>query len=239
MNSHCVRVRAQHSGPCSNAYSSRPIFCEDAQAGSPAAVSPHACGDFARRQPGWRSHRPQSSIKVPTLPDFSERLKWAQESETLGFPLSVHPLELAEPFFRSLRQSIVPASVGKKSSVLSPAAACGDFASRQPGRRSHRLSPRSSVLDMAAHVGKKIYMKGWPVTRKEVLTREGEEMEFFTFEDKTGIFETVFFPKPFRRFCQDLDMSHAYLLHGQVESEFDVVSLNVDYAYRVPKSREP
>jgi len=35
-------------------------------------------------------------------------------------------------------------------------------------------------------------MKGWPVTRKEVLTREGEEMEFFTFEDKTGIFETVF-----------------------------------------------
>ena len=64
-------------------------------------------------------------------------------------------------------------------------------------------------------------MKGWPVTRKEVLTREGEEMEFFTFEDKTGIFETVFFPKPFRRFCQDLDMSHAYLLHGLVESEFD------------------
>jgi|GEM_PF-5954167 len=85
---------------------------------------------------------------------------------------------------------------------------------------------------------KKISMKGWPVTRKEVLTREGEEMEFFTFEDKTGIFETVFFPKPFRRFCQELDMSHAYLLHGQVESEFDVVSLNVDYAYRVPKSSE-
>ena len=86
---------------------------------------------------------------------------------------------------------------------------------------------------MAAHVGEKIRMAGWPVTRKEVLTREGEEMEFFTFEDKTGIFETVFFPKQFRRFCRDLDMSHAYLLHGRVESEFDVASLNVDYAYRV------
>lgn len=91
-----------------------------------------------------------------------------------------------------------------------------------------------AASDMAAHVGKKIRMKGWPVTRKEVLTREGEEMEFFTFEDQTGIFETVFFPKPFRRFCQDLDMGHAYLLHGLVESEFDVVSLNVDYARRVP-----
>ncbi len=145
---------------------------------------------------------PQSSPKIPSLPDFSDHRKWAHESETLGFPLSVHPLDLAEPFFRSLRQSIVPAS------------------------------------DMAAHVGKKIHMKGWPITRKEVLTREGEEMEFFTFEDKTGIFETVFFPKPFRRFCQDLDMSHAYLLHGLVESEFDVVSLNVDYAYRVAKSSD-
>jgi error-prone DNA polymerase len=138
---------------------------------------------------------PQSLSLIPALPDFSDRRKWEHESETLGFPLSVHPLELAEFPFRSLRAAIVPAS------------------------------------DMAAHAGKKIHMKGWPVTRKEVFTREGEEMEFFTFEDKTGIFETVFFPKPFRRFCQDLDMSHAYLLYGMVESEFGVVSLNVDYAY--------
>ncbi len=165
----------------------------------PAARSPLPAS-FSRSQ--IAAFHSRSPIKVPALPDFSGRRKWAQESETLGFPLSVHPLELAEPFFRSLRQSIVPAS------------------------------------GMARHAGKKIHMKGWPVTRKEVLTREGEEMEFFTFEDKTGIFETVFFPKPFRRFCQDLDMSHAYLLHGLVESEFDVVSLNVDYVYRVPMSSE-
>jgi error-prone DNA polymerase len=165
----------------------------------PASRSP-LLASFPRSQ--IAAFHSSSPIKVPALPDFSGRRKWAHESETLGFPLSVHPLEQAEPFFRSLRQSIVPAS------------------------------------GMAQHAGKKIYIKGWPITRKEVLTREGEEMEFFTFEDKTGIFETVFFPKPFRRFCQELDMSHAYLLHGQVESEFDVVSLNVDYAYRVPKSSE-
>ncbi len=165
----------------------------------PASGSP-LLASFPRSQ--IAAFQSRSPIKVPALPDFSGRRKWAHESETLGFPLSVHPLEQAEPFFRSLRQSIVPAS------------------------------------GMAQHAGKKIHIKGWPITRKEVLTREGEEMEFFTFEDKTGIFETVFFPKPFRRFCQELDMSHAYLLHGQVESEFDVVSLNVDYAYRVPKSSE-
>jgi error-prone DNA polymerase len=160
----------------------------------PASRAP-LLASFSRSQ--ITAFHSRSPIQVPALPDFSERRKWAHEFETLGFLLSVHPLELAEPFFRSLRQPLVAAS------------------------------------DMAAHVGKKIRMKGWPVTRKEVVTREGEEMEFFTFEDKTGIFETVFFPKPFRRFCQDLDMSHAYLLHGLVESEFDVVSLNVDYAYRV------
>jgi error-prone DNA polymerase len=158
------------------------------------------------------------SIKVPALPDFSDRLKWAHESETLGFPLSVHPLELAEPFFRSLRA----AGPQPRLALLSAAPLT-----------ANKLCAIVPASDMAAHVGKKIRMKGWPVTRKEVLTREGEEMEFFTFEDKTGIFETVFFPKPFRRFCQELDMSHAYLLHGRVESEFDVVSLNVDYAYRV------
>lgn len=75
-----------------------------------------------------------------------------------------------------------------------------------------------------------------PITRKEVLTKKGEEMEFFTFEDKTGIFETVFFPPAFRRFCRDLDMSHAYLLQRRVEDEFEVVTLNVDYAYRVPET---
>ncbi len=141
--------------------------------------------------------RSRAPIRVPGLPDFSDRQKWDHEMETMGLVLSVHPMDLAEPFFRSVRRTIVPAR------------------------------------DLAAHVGKKIWLKGWPVTRKEVTTGEGEEMEFFTFEDKTAIFETVFFPKPFRRFCQDLDMDHAYLIHGLVESEFNVATLNVEYAYRV------
>ncbi len=70
-------------------------------------------------------------------------------------------------------------------------------------------------------------MLGWPITRKEVMTKEGEPMEFFSFEDQTAIYEAVFFPKVFKRFCQDLDMDRAYLLWGRVESEFGTVSLNV------------
>ncbi len=145
-------------------------------------------------QVGAFNKRP--TIFVPVLPDFSDRQKWAHECETLGFCLSVHPLDLADSYFRS-RHTV-------------------------------------SASDLAKHVGKKIWVKGWPVTRKEVLTREGDEMEFFTFEDKTGIFETVFFPKAFQRFCQDLDMSHAYLILGEVQSEFGVQNLNVVSIRRVP-----
>jgi error-prone DNA polymerase len=180
--------------------------------GGVGAMAPALLESFKMKHMQIAAFCLRSPIKVPDLPDFPDSRKWAHESETLGFPLSVHPLELAEPFFRSFR-------------------AAGPQPKLVPDNRLSSIVPAS---DMAAHVGKKIRMKGWPVTRKEVLTREGEEMEFFTFEDQTGIFETVFFPKPFKRFCQDLDMSHAYLLHGLVESEFDVASLNVDYAYRVP-----
>ncbi len=138
-------------------------------------------------------------IKVPALPDFADREKWHHEWETLGFILSVHPLQLADPFFRSIRRPLV------------------------------------SACDFHKNVGRKICVKAWPISRKEVYTRKGDEMEFFTFEDETEIFEAIFFPKSFSRFCQDLDMAHAYLLQGRVESEFGVVSLNVDYAYRVPE----
>lgn len=137
-------------------------------------------------------------IKIPNLADFSPQTKLAHELQTMGFPLSVHPLELAEPHFRRFPYNGVSAS------------------------------------DMARYIGKKIRIKGWPITRKEVTTRQGEEMEFFTFEDQTAIFETAFFPQPFKRFCRDLDMNHAYLLYGLVESEFGVASLTVEHACRVP-----
>jgi error-prone DNA polymerase len=88
----------------------------------------------------------------------------------------------------------------------------------------YRLTPAS---ELARHVGQKIWVLGWPITRKEVMTKGGEPMEFFSFEDQTAIYESVFFPRAFKKFCQDLDMDRAYLLYGQVESEFGTVNLNV------------
>jgi len=93
--------------------------------------------------------------------------------------------------------------------------------------------PIIPASDLAQHIGRKVWVLGWPITRKEVVTKDGEPMEFVSFEDRTAIYETVFFPEAFKRFCQDLDTNRAYLLHGRVESEFDTVSLTVDRLRRI------
>jgi len=87
--------------------------------------------------------------------------------------------------------------------------------------------PLVTASDLGQHIGRRVWLLGWPITRKEIVTKEGELMEFVSFEDQTAIYETVFFPKAFNRFCQYLDADRAYVLYGRVESEFDTVSVAV------------
>jgi DNA-directed DNA polymerase III PolC len=98
-----------------------------------------------------------------------------------------------------------------------------------------RALPQRIVLaaDLDRQVGRRVWVLGWPITRKEVLTREGESMEFVSFEDTTAIYETIFFPQAYRKFCQEVDMHRAYLLYGQVGSEFGAVSLQVQRVQRL------
>jgi error-prone DNA polymerase len=90
-----------------------------------------------------------------------------------------------------------------------------------------------AAKDIPQYEGKRVWLIGWPVTRKEVLTKKGEAMEFVTFEDETSLFETVFFPDAFRRFCQSLDMGRPYALFGTVESDFGELNLNVQRLIRL------
>ena len=53
-----------------------------------------------------------------------------------------------------------------------------------------------TALDMPGMTGQKIYFAGWLITGKLVKTRQGDPMKFLTFEDDTGLVETVFFLKP-------------------------------------------
>ncbi|HDQ00080.1 MAG TPA: DNA polymerase III subunit alpha [bacterium] len=77
------------------------------------------------------------------------------------------------------------------------------------------------------YVGKIVTTIGWLVTRKMTRTKKNELMEFISFEDTTAIYETIFFPETYRKFCYMLSLSRPYVLKGRVEEEFGAVTLNV------------
>ncbi|HET8948456.1 MAG TPA: DNA polymerase III subunit alpha [Candidatus Polarisedimenticolia bacterium] len=82
--------------------------------------------------------------------------------------------------------------------------------------------------DMGKHVGERVAMVGWLVTGKIVTTKDDEPMEFVSFEDTTAIYETVFFPRAYERFCRMLTTARPYVLRGKIEEEFGVASLQVE-----------
>ncbi|MBM4321727.1 MAG: hypothetical protein FJ125_17770, partial [Deltaproteobacteria bacterium] len=82
--------------------------------------------------------------------------------------------------------------------------------------------------DLPRHAGRRIRFAGWLITGKLVHTRQGQPMEFLTFEDETGLVETTFFPEAYRRFCDRLDWGRPYLLSGRVEEEHGATTLTVD-----------
>ncbi len=83
------------------------------------------------------------------------------------------------------------------------------------------------AVDLNHFIGRHVRVAGLLITGKVVHTKHGDPMEFLTFEDDTGLMETVFFPKTYRRFCAVPDRSRPFVLHGKVEADFGAVSLSV------------
>ena len=82
--------------------------------------------------------------------------------------------------------------------------------------------------------GKKTVFAGWLITGKTVRTKHGDPMKFLTFEDETGIVETVFFPEPYARFCHMLDYGKPYLLYGKTDSNWGALTLTVEKTRPMP-----
>jgi error-prone DNA polymerase len=91
----------------------------------------------------------------------------------------------------------------------------------------HFPRPAVPARTLSRHVGRTVWVLGWPITRKEILTQAGESMEFVSFEDQTALFEAVLFPEAFRRYCQELDMDRPYGLYGRVEADFGAFNLTI------------
>jgi error-prone DNA polymerase len=83
--------------------------------------------------------------------------------------------------------------------------------------------------DLYGHIGKQVTTIGWLVTGKTVHTKDGDPMKFVSFEDTTGLYETVFFPKEYNRFCHMLNEMRPYILKGKVEEDFSSITLTVNW----------
>ena len=88
---------------------------------------------------------------------------------------------------------------------------------------------RARARDLPSRVGTSATLVGWPVTGKTVHSREGDPMKFVSFEDETGLYETVFFPREYRRFCALLERKRAYVLKGRVERELGAITVTVGW----------
>ena len=94
--------------------------------------------------------------------------------------------------------------------------------------RSHLSGLRYvPACDMAMYTGRQITMVGWLITEKFAETKDGEPMEFGTFEDTTALFDATVFPDTYRRFCNLLRPDRPYVLRGLVEEHFGVATLTI------------
>lgn len=81
--------------------------------------------------------------------------------------------------------------------------------------------------DLPSRVGKQVAMAAWPVCHKTVHARNGKRMGFFTFEDETGLIETVLFPDVYERCIHRLAADGPVILSGTPENPWGAVVLHV------------
>ncbi len=86
---------------------------------------------------------------------------------------------------------------------------------------------------MRRHVGQSVTLLGWPITGKPVWTKDGEPMEFLSFEDQTALYDVTVFPAVYRKVCHLLADNQAYVLRGVVEEEFGAVTLTLQDLHRL------
>ena len=110
----------------------------------------------------------------------------------------------------------------------------GFWISRHPLER-YQLDhiKRIHAIDIRHHIGRRVTLIGWPITHKTVTTSNREPMSFITFEDESGLCETVMFPELYKRRAILLDYSRPFILHGEVVNELGAVTLTLTELIRL------
>jgi DNA polymerase-3 subunit alpha/error-prone DNA polymerase len=86
---------------------------------------------------------------------------------------------------------------------------------------------RVKALRIGEYVGRPVKMVGWPVTQKDVWTKDGLTMSFLSLEDETTLYETVIFPQVYDRYSKLLFDQRPLLVYGRVCNDEGAVSVEV------------
>jgi len=98
---------------------------------------------------------------------------------------------------------------------------------------------RDGYIDSRAirkNCGRKVRLLGLLIAARKTPTKRGAMMEFLTFEDEYGTFEVALFPSEYRRFAGLIDGYGPYEIEGEVESNFDALSVRIT-DLRLPDSK--
>jgi DNA polymerase III alpha subunit len=87
--------------------------------------------------------------------------------------------------------------------------------------------PRILAKDIRQFAGKSVTLAGWPIASKEVSTKHGEAMEFWSFEDETDIFHTVLFPRAYDKYCRLLVGARPLMVSGVAQKEYNAITVNI------------
>jgi error-prone DNA polymerase len=116
--------------------------------------------------------------------------------------------------------------------VLGYLASCHPMALVADTTRAMHPVPATAL---AAHVGQLVTCVGMLTTSKPVHTLKDEPMEFVTFDDGTGLLETVIFPDVYRKVVPLLFGSGPYVMRGRVEESYGAVTLTVTMLDRLDR----
>ncbi|MDJ0840015.1 MAG: DNA polymerase III subunit alpha [Acidobacteriota bacterium] len=86
---------------------------------------------------------------------------------------------------------------------------------------------RIHAVDLPRFRNRTVCLAGWLITGKTVTTHKGEPMSFLTFEDETGVFETVLFPDVYRKRAHLVDYARPFLVRGEIVSDMGSLSLTI------------
>jgi DNA-directed DNA polymerase III PolC len=120
----------------------------------------------------------------------------------------------------------------EECALLGFATDCHPMDLRRADLRRFRPVPATRL---AEHVGEHILAAGMLTTAKPVHTARDEPMQFATFDDGSGLIETVLFPDVHRARGHVLFDQGPFVFRGKVEEEFGAISLTVTHLDRLDR----